>query len=242
MTLVKQNFKYENLSLDFYSCFHPVSGEIWFDGVRVAKSLGIIKYKISLSKIQNTFKCSWEKLIRDIQEGYTIKSPKNWQRNTTMINEHGLYRLLMVSGLPIIYIQWIQETVLPTIRRVGQVELRINTKPIETDTKSTETDTKSTEIDTIDWEKESLKLKLQLSEARNELIEVNSKLNLLQHNKNHEMEKLRLVNIKLKAMMKSLKRKFNDVIETATIATDTTILSEKDNETKMKRIQDIGSK
>lgn len=91
MALIKQNFKLENLSLEFYSFEHPVTGEIWVDGLSIAKSLGYENYSDAIYRnIKNTaFKKKWCELIKDFGS-HNIKLPKNWQKKTTMINKDGI--------------------------------------------------------------------------------------------------------------------------------------------------------
>lgn len=248
MALVKQKFNLENLLLEFYSFQHPITGEIWVDGVSIAKSLGYENYSDAIYKLVKniSFKSSWRDLMSNLCDlTIPLNLPQNWNKNTTMINEGGLNCLIMSSRLPNAqkYKEWVCGTVLPTIRKTGKYEI----------------------IKNIDenLEIEYLKLKSRYSNLNCDLIKTQSELNMEKMNKEHELNKLRLENeYRLKALKdenvnhlkflkeendklkviqlttsqdsifngifsqqqsnyaKSLKRKIDDVFETASISTD----------------------
>lgn len=120
MSLVLQSYSLEGLDLKFYSFIHPETGELWATGNDIARSLGYkdIRHAIYDNIKNPTFKCKWSNLIQGVG---SIPTPSNWQKNTTMINEGGIHRLVMSCNLENLdrFKDWVCGEVLPSIRKSG---------------------------------------------------------------------------------------------------------------------------
>ena len=88
-----------------------IDGEIWFVGKDVATALGY----------QNT-KDALKKHVRDKYKLESQIATSGQRRNMTLINEPGLYSLVMSSKLPAAekFQDWVYEEVLPSIRKTGE--------------------------------------------------------------------------------------------------------------------------
>ena len=89
-----------------------VDGELWFVGKDVAKILGYSNpRKAMIDHID----------AEDKQDGVTIRDSIGREQNPTVINESGLYSLILSSKLPKAkrFKRWVTSEVLPTIRKHG---------------------------------------------------------------------------------------------------------------------------
>lgn len=120
MSLVLQSYSLEGLNLKFYSFIHPETGELWVTGTDIARSLGYENPSDYVYRnIKNeSFKRKWCDLVKGLRAGQT---PLNWQKNTTMINEGGIHRLVMSCNLENLdrFKDWVCGEVLPSIRKSG---------------------------------------------------------------------------------------------------------------------------
>ena len=89
-----------------------IEGQIYFVGVDVAKALGYKSYRNAVNKKVDED----DKLCVPILDTQT-----NQERLTTIINESGLYSLVLASKLPGAkkFKRWVTAEVLPTIRKTG---------------------------------------------------------------------------------------------------------------------------
>lgn len=89
-----------------------IDGQIYFVGVDVAKALGYKSYRNAVNKKVDED----DKLCVPILDTQT-----NQERLTTIINESGLYSLVLASKLPGAkkFKRWVTAEVLPTIRKTG---------------------------------------------------------------------------------------------------------------------------
>lgn len=87
------------------------NGEPWFVGKDVAMALG---YKDTVNALKTHVD------VED-QMGWQIATPSRGQQNAKIINESGLYSLIMSSKLPQAksFKRWVTSEVLPTIRKTG---------------------------------------------------------------------------------------------------------------------------
>lgn len=87
------------------------NGEPWFVGKDVAIALG---YKDTVNALKTHVD------VED-QMGWQIATPSRGQQNAKIINESGLYSLIMSSKLPQAksFKHWVTSEVLPTIRKTG---------------------------------------------------------------------------------------------------------------------------
>lgn len=111
-------------------------GEIWFIAKEVCEILGISKYRDAILKLDED-----EKNICPVRlDGWSQK------RNIAVINESGLYALILRSGKPNAkpFRKWITSEVLPSIRKTGSYTVN-NSSSIVNDLKSRELQLKRAE-------------------------------------------------------------------------------------------------
>ena len=97
-----------------------INNEIWFVGKDVAEILGYSNAsKAVIDHVDNEDKTSIMVDMADSQNGNLLGKTK-----TTMINESGLYSLILSSKLPKAkeFKRWVTSEVLPTIRKTGKYE------------------------------------------------------------------------------------------------------------------------
>ena len=94
-----------------------IEGQPWFVGKDVALALGYSNTKDALARHVDAD----DKLQND---GVVIRDPMGREQNPTIINESGLYSLILSSKLPQAkeFKRWVTSEVLPTIRRTGRYE------------------------------------------------------------------------------------------------------------------------
>lgn len=94
-----------------------IEGQPWFVGKDVAVALGYANSKKALADHVD----SDDKLQGD---GVTIRDPLGREQHPTIINESGLYSLILSSKLPSAkkFKRWVTSEVLPAIRRTGHYE------------------------------------------------------------------------------------------------------------------------
>ena len=95
-----------------------INGEPWFVGKDIAEKLGYSNTRDALSKHIDEY----DKTTVAIHDG-------SQNRNTIIVNESGLYSLIIGSKLPTAkkFKRWITSEVLPTLRKTGTYSL--NSKP-----------------------------------------------------------------------------------------------------------------
>ena len=128
MSLQKQTFTHEDITLSFYAIENVETGDIWMTGSSIAESLGYQDPKRGIyDNVSIINKLPWNTLIKRVGSTYPsitlpLNLPKNWQPTTMMINEAGLNQLIMRSKLPNAqkFQQWVCADVLPAIRKHGQ--------------------------------------------------------------------------------------------------------------------------
>ena len=105
------------LQVFIYGC-EPVrtidkNGEIWFVGKDVAGILGYIE----------TAKAIREH-VEEEDKGVSVLDTPGGKQSMTIINESGLYSLILSSKLPTAkkFKHWVTSEVLPSIRKTGQYE------------------------------------------------------------------------------------------------------------------------
>lgn len=88
-----------------------IDGEVWFVGKDVATALG---YKDTKNALKSHVKPSHKK-------GWQITTPSRGEQKMTLIDEAGLYSLIMRSKLPAAedFQEWVTSEVLPAIRKTG---------------------------------------------------------------------------------------------------------------------------
>ena len=91
-----------------------IEGEIWFIGKDVAQALGYTNHRKALADHVDPE----DKLPG---EGVTIRDPIGREQHPTVINESGLYSLVLSSKLPGAkrFKHWVTSEVLPSIRKHG---------------------------------------------------------------------------------------------------------------------------
>ena len=92
-----------------------VDGEPWFVGKDIALALGYINTKDALSRHVDA----------DDKGGARITTPSG-EQEMTIINESGLYSLVLSSKLPTVkkFKRWVTSEVLPTIRKTGGYSMK----------------------------------------------------------------------------------------------------------------------
>jgi anti-repressor protein len=88
-----------------------IDNEIWFVASDVTKILGYQNGRDAISK----------HCLDGVAKKYTIKDVVNRTQEVTIINESGIYQLVMASKMPnaIKFKQWVTEKILPSIRKTG---------------------------------------------------------------------------------------------------------------------------
>lgn len=91
-----------------------IDGEVWFVGKDVAERLGYTNTKDALSRHVD----SDDKMQGD---GVVIRDPIGREQHPVIINESGLYSLILSSKLPNakVFKRWITSEVIPSIRKHG---------------------------------------------------------------------------------------------------------------------------
>ena len=95
-----------------------IDGEPWFVGKDVAEALGYCKPENALAAHVD----QEDKTITQIQG-----SGSNYKSTTTLINESGLYPLVLSSKLPTAkqFKRWVTHEVIPTIRKTGSYSIGV---------------------------------------------------------------------------------------------------------------------
>ena len=96
-----------------------IENEIWFVASDVTKILGY----------QNGRKAIVDHCLDGVTKKYTIKDVVNRFQEMTIINESGIYQLVLASKMPnaIKFKDWVTSQVLPSIRKTGSYS--VNQKP-----------------------------------------------------------------------------------------------------------------
>ncbi|XP_060878825.1 uncharacterized protein LOC132951126 [Metopolophium dirhodum] len=122
MPLVMQRFTDD---LRFLCFVDPVTGEMWTKGSDVADFLGYIEPAQVIDELIQNENC--KRPLNDIVNCSTFReTPSNWQSNQIMINEGGIYTLIMSSSSPEAqrYKDFVCNTVLPYICKTGMYVTR----------------------------------------------------------------------------------------------------------------------
>ena len=116
---MEQNlFNQPNLSLPVFFYYNNnavrtvlIDNEIWFVASDVTRILGYT----------NGRKAVDDHCLDGVTKKYTIKDLLNRNQEVTIINESGIYQLVMASKMPnaIKFKQWVTEKILPSIRKTG---------------------------------------------------------------------------------------------------------------------------
>jgi prophage antirepressor-like protein len=116
--------------------------EPWFIAKDICKILGIANVTESLRNIPEKWR------------GSEILSTSNGNQNMNIINESGLYKLIMRSNKPIAqkFQEHVCEVILPSIRKEGEYKLQSII-----DSKNKELDSKNKELDIQEFEKKQIK-------------------------------------------------------------------------------------
>jgi len=95
-----------------------IDNEIWFVASDVTKILGYQNGRDAISK----------HCLDGVAKKYTIKDVVNRIQEVTIINESGIYQLVMASKMPnaIKFKQWVTEKILPSIRKTGSYSVNQN--------------------------------------------------------------------------------------------------------------------
>ena len=94
-----------------------IDGEVWFVGIDVCRCLDISNSRMALGRLDRD----------DVSNTDVVDSLNRRQPNTTIINESGLYDLVLDSRKPEAkkFRRWITKDVLPAIRETGSYSLNI---------------------------------------------------------------------------------------------------------------------
>jgi len=135
MEIIKKQFTYENLKL--FVIKHN-DNSVWFKGCDVAKCLG---YKKPRNAILTHVDEDDKQTLQNI--GCPISGlPLNSQPKTIYVNESGLYSLILSAKLPTAkqFKKWVTSEVLPSIRKIGQYNMKEYTNKMLTFECKNETD------------------------------------------------------------------------------------------------------
>ena len=124
MSIIEKVFHYEENEITVIKC----RDEIWFRGKDIAKALGYEKTRNAILKHVNDDDKS---ILEDLRRGPQIRAPfKNEQGGSIFINESGLCSLIFGSKLESAkaFKRWVTKDVLPSIRKTGRYDHRINHK------------------------------------------------------------------------------------------------------------------
>ena len=124
MSIIEKAFHYEENEITVIIC----RDEIWFRGKDIAKALGYEKTRNAILKHVDDDDKS---ILEDLRTGPKSGPPfKNEQRGSIFINESGLYSLIFGSRLESVKVfkRWVTKDVLPSIRKTGRYDYRIDHK------------------------------------------------------------------------------------------------------------------
>ncbi len=112
-----------------------IQNDLWFKGNDVAKLLGYSDPKRAIQHHINKdkYKLTYENIIK--KRGTESSPPLSYnEKNSIFINESGLYKLIFKSTLKIAedFQEWIQDDVLPQIRKTGSYSIQSDRKLLET--------------------------------------------------------------------------------------------------------------
>jgi prophage antirepressor-like protein len=118
----------ETLNCELKYILSSDEGDIWFRGKTVATVLGYSDTSQSIRKhVEQDDTCKLRDFERDV-----ISTPlTNNEKNTIMINESGLYSLILGSKLETAkkFKRWVTKEVLPSIRKTGKYEVIVDEEP-----------------------------------------------------------------------------------------------------------------
>ena len=139
MSIIEKVFKYGETELSVIKC----KDDIWFRGKMLAEVLG---YSNSLKAIRTHIDSEDKEEMLELlydggaQNGHPFR---NVQRETIYVNESGLYSLVLRSKLESAkeFKRWVMSQVLPSIRKTGRYDYRIDHKYNDTLTFKIENET-----------------------------------------------------------------------------------------------------
>lgn len=117
--VIKKDFGTKQVELKYVQ---DVDNEIWFRAKTCAEMLD---YKNTKQAIRNHIEDDDKAILGDISKGLKIIPLKKNVKNTVMINESGLYSLILGSkkAEAKAFKRWVTKEVLPTIRKTGKYEM-----------------------------------------------------------------------------------------------------------------------
>lgn len=157
--IVKEDTKIENQSLNIFKFNENelrtigTFDEPWFVAKDICDILGLKEVSKNLNKIPEKWKST--KIIRDDRGSHEM----------IIVNESGLYKLVMRSNKPIAetFQEWVLEDVLPSIRKTGSYELENKYKFI---LQSKEDEIKEKDKKLIEIKEECIELEKQVSRRK----------------------------------------------------------------------------
>lgn len=114
-----------------------INDEPWFVGKDVAEILGYTQPSVAISK-----------KVDDDDKGISKMETPGGEQNTTIINESGLYSLIISSKLPSAkkFKHWVTSEVLPSIRKTGSYTVKPMTNDKELDIRLKEANSRQAEL------------------------------------------------------------------------------------------------
>ena len=124
MSIIEKVFHYEENEITVIKC----RDDIWFRGKDIAKALG---YSIPRKEIREHVDPEDRLSLECLTKGGLKRNPlKNEQKSAILINESGLYSLILQSKLESAkaFKRWVTKDVLPSIRKTGRYDYCMNHK------------------------------------------------------------------------------------------------------------------
>lgn len=129
MSLVKRTFKLSD-AIDFECWIVSIDDggteKYYFKGHDAGSALGYVRPNNAiLDHVKPKYKQTLSKLVDTLLPG-TLQIPKGWMPHMIFISEPGLYSLISHSEMEYaqIFMDWVFEEVLPSLRREGQYKMR----------------------------------------------------------------------------------------------------------------------
>jgi len=128
--LLIQGFKFGSETLTFRYIHNDDA--IWFVGKDIARMLGYLNTKLSIQMHvsdynKHEFNQNLNGIVTKVSNQYpTVDATQTLQNHTILINEAGLYELIMKSKMPKAkeFQTWVTSEVLPSLRKIGKYSMK----------------------------------------------------------------------------------------------------------------------
>lgn len=194
MSILKKTYNVSDAkSFELYM-FLDDEGNLLFKAKDVAVALEFVNTEQAIRKnVDECDRVTWDKVRSGRAD---LVTPSNWQPKTTLINESGLYSLVLSSRKPEakLFKRWVTSEVLPSIHRTGGYNIREGNG-----TSLAEYDKKLADV-----QMDAMKLKLELSEAHTTIAKCDTTVSEMKRNYEQQISQYKEREYKMQLQMKDL--------------------------------------